>query len=179
MRFQSKWAMGVIATFMVFGLVGCVAQATTTPNRTVDISMDQALTAQNKLGDLMMGSVEWTESEFSSLLSVLLEQNAGENNPIEGVTVWFEADNQIYIRVMLEEGLVPGVTSVDVAGTVGVENNHVVVDVTQAGASGISLSPAMLPAINEQINGALADPQLGVAAGVETDEGVIRLSLGM
>ncbi|MEX1018740.1 MAG: hypothetical protein WDZ49_03735 [Litorilinea sp.] len=167
------------AMLVMLGLVGCVAQPTMVPARDVEVSMDQALMAQNKLGDLMMGSVEWTESEFSSLLSVLLEQNAGENNPIEDVTVWFEPNNQIVIRIQLVDELVAGVSTLDVAGTVDVQGNHVVVDVTQAGTGNLSLSESMLPAISEQINTALADPQLGVAAGVETDSGVIRLNLGM
>jgi hypothetical protein len=141
--------------------------------------MDQALAAEGKLGNLMMGSVEWTESEFSSLLSVLLEQNGGENSPIDQVVVWFEPNNQIAIRIQFVDELLAGVSSVDVAGSVSVQNNQVVVDVAQAGAGGISLASDLLPAISEQINAALADPQLGVAVGVETDTGVIRISMGM
>lgn len=179
MRFQTKWVAGVIAVLMAVSMAACIAQPTTVPDRSVEVNMDQALTAQNKLGDLMMGSVEWTESEFSSLLSVLLEQNAGENTPIEGVTVWFEPDNQVAIRVALEEGLVPGVTVLDVTGTISVEGNHVVVDVAQVGSGNASVSGDMLPTISEQINAALADPQLGVAADVETEEGIVRISLGM
>lgn len=179
MRFSRKLVVSVATMLVMLGLVGCVAQSTMVPERDVEVSMEQALAAQNKLGDLMMGNVEWTESEFSSLLSVLLEQNAGENNPIEGVVVWFEPDNQIAIRVQLVDGLVPGVSTVDVAGTIAVEGNHVVVDVDQAGAGNLSVSESMLPAISEQINAALADPQFGVAAGVETGEGVISVTLGM
>lgn len=179
MRFQTKWVAGLMAVMVSVMLSACVAQPTAVPTRSVDISMEQALAAQNKLGDLMMGSVEWTESEFSSLLTVLVQQNAGEEMPIESVTIWFEADNQVAIRVLLEDEIVAGVNSLDVIGTIDVENNHVVVNVDQAGAGGLSLSPTVLPAISEQINAALADPQLGVAAGVETDEGVVRISLGM
>lgn len=179
MLIQTKWVAGLIAVVVAVSMTACVAQPTTAPNRSVEISMDQALTAQNKLGDLMMGSVEWSESEFSSLLSVLLEQNAGENSPVGDVTVWFEPDNQVFIRVGLQEGLIPGVSTLDVSGTIGVENNHVVVDVAQVGTGGASVSGDMLPAISDQINEALADPQLGVAADVETEEGLIRISLGM
>lgn len=179
MRFSRKLVTSIAAMLVMLGLVGCVAQPASVPARDVEVSMDQALVAQNKLGDLMMGSVEWTESEFSSLLTVLLEQNGGENNPIDSVTVWFEPDNQVVIRVQLVDELVAGVNSLDVAGTVDVEGNFVVVDVTQASAGNISLAQDMLPAISDQINAALADPQLGVAASVETDSGVIRLSLGM
>lgn len=175
---RRNWVVSLITLVLVLSLAACTASGVAIPDRDVDVSVDTALAAQNKLGNLMMGGVEWTESEFSSLLSVLLEQNGGENSPVEGIHVWFEPDNQVYIRVALEDGVLPFGNTLDVAGTISVVDNHVMVDVEQAGAGNMSVSGAVLAPLNEQINAALADPSMGVAAGVETDTGMISVTLG-
>jgi len=59
-----------------------------------------------------------------------------------------------------------------------VENNHVVVDLQQAGAGNMSVSGQILAPISAQINAALADPSMGVAVDVSTDEGMLSVSLG-
>ncbi len=92
--------------------------------------------------------------------------------------VWFEPNNQIIIRVALKDGVIPAGNSLDLAGTVAVENNHVVVDLQQAGAGNVSISGAALAPISAQINAALADPSLGVAVDVSTDTGSISVGLG-
>jgi len=175
---RKMWVVSIIALLLVASLAGCVAAPVSVPDRDITVDVDTALAAQGKLGNLMMGSVDWTESEFSSLLSVLLEQNGGENNPISDVKVWFEPDNAIVIQVGLNEGVIPNVTTLDLAGTVGIENNHVVVDLQQVGTDTMSVSGAALAPITAQINAALADPSFGVAANVTTSEGSVSLGLG-
>lgn len=175
---RRNWIVSLITLVLVLSLAACTATAVAVPDRDVDVSVDTALAAQGKLGNLMMGGVEWSESEFSSLLSVLLEQNSGENNPVDGIHVWFEPDNQVFIRVALVEGVLPAGNTLDLAGTIGVENNHVVVDINQAGAGNMSVSGALLEPLNQQINAALSDPSMGVAAGVETSSGTISVTLG-
>jgi hypothetical protein len=175
---RRNWMLSLVSLMLVAILAGCVGAAVAVPNRTVDVNIDTALAAQGKLGNLMMGSVEWSESEFSSLLSVLLEQNSGENNPVDAVHVWFEPNNQVVVRVALKPGVLPFGNTLDLAGSIAVEANHVVVDINQAGAGNMSISGVVLDGINGQINAALADPQLGVAANVETSSGMIKVSLG-
>jgi predicted small lipoprotein YifL len=167
-----------VALLLVASLAGCVAAPVAVPARAVTVDVDTALAAQGKLGNLMMGSVEWSESEFSSLVSVLLEQNSGENNPVTGVHVWFEPNNEIVARVALKDGVLPTGNSLDLAGTISVQNNHVVVNITEAGAGNLSISGALLGPINQQINAALADPSMGVAVNVATDTGKIMVGLG-
>jgi len=179
MQNRRKWVVSIFAMLLVASLAACTAAPVEVPDRPIDISVDTALTAQNKVASgLMAGNVEWTEAEFSSLLSVLLEQNGGENNPITGVNVWFEPNNQVFISVELQEGVLPNANTLDLAGTVAVENNHVVVDLQQAGAGNMSVSGQILAPISAQINAALADPSMGVAVDVSTDEGVLSVSLG-
>jgi hypothetical protein len=177
---RRNWVVLFVALLLVASLAACAAAPVMVPDRPINVSVDTALAAQGKLGNLMMGEVQWTEEEFSSLLSVLLQQNSGENNPVNAVKVWFEDGNQIVAQVELKPGVLPEAfgTTLDLAGTVNVQDNHVVVDLTQAGAGSMSVSGAMLAPINQQINAALASPNLGVAANVTTSEGMVTVSLG-
>jgi hypothetical protein len=175
---RRNWVVTVIALLVVASLAACTAAPVAVPDREIMVDVTTALEAQNKAMGLMSGNVEWSEAEFSSLLSVLLQQNGGENNPVNDVKVWFEPDNQIFISVGLKEGVIPSGNTLDLAGTVSVENNHVVVDLQQVGAGNMSISGAVLAPITAQINAALADPSLGVAVDVSTGSGTISVGLG-
>jgi hypothetical protein len=175
---RRNWVVLFVSLLVVASLAACTAAPVAVPDRPIDVNVDTALAAQGKLGNLMMGGVDWTEAEFSSLLSVLLQQNGGENNPVDGVMVWFEPDNNVVIRVNLKDGVLPAGNTLDLAGTIGVEDNHVVVDLQQAGVGNMSVTGAMLAPISAQINAALADPSMGVAADVTTDEGTVNVTLG-
>jgi hypothetical protein len=175
---RRNWVVSIIALLLLASLAACTAAPVTVPDRDITVDVPTALDAQNKVMNLMMaGNVEWTEAEFSSLLSVLLQQNGGVNNPVDGVMVWFEPDNQVVIRVDLKDGVIPNANTLDLAGKVDVENNHVVVDLEQAGAGNMSVSGSMLAPLSAQINAALADPSLGVAVNVKTDTGKITVGL--
>jgi len=175
---RRNWVVSIFAVLLV-SLAACTAAPVAVPDREIAIDVNTAMDAQNKaMGLVMAGSVDWTEAEFSSLLSVLLQQNGGVNNPVEHIMVWFEPNNQIIIRVALKEGVIPSGNTLDLAGTVSVENNHVVVDLQQAGAGNMSISGASLAPISAQINSALADPSMGVAVDVSTDTGTISVGLG-
>jgi hypothetical protein len=168
-----------MALLLMLGVAGCAASGVAVPSRAVDVDANTAMVAQGKLGNLMMGNVEWTESEFSSFLSFLLAQNSGDNNPVTGITVWFEPDNQIFVRVGLKDGVIPVGNSLDLAGSIAVVDHHVMVDIDQAGAGSMSVSGALLAPISAQINAALSDPNMGVAANVSTDTGMVMVTLGM
>jgi len=175
---RRNWVVSIIAMLLVASLAAGVAAPVAVPDREITVDVTTALDAQNKAMGLMSGDVEWSEAEFSSLLSVLLQQNGGENNPVSDIKVWFEPNNQIFIRVNLQEGVLPSGNTLDLAGSVSVDNNHVVVDLQQLGAGNMSISGAALAPITQQINAALADPSLGVAVDVSTDTGTISVGLG-
>jgi predicted small lipoprotein YifL len=175
---RRNWVVSIIALLLLASLAACTAAPVAVPDREIAIDVNTALEAQNKAMGLMSGDVNWTEAEFSSLLSTLLQQNGGANSPVEAVKVWFEPDNQVFIQVALKEGTLPAGDTLDLAGTVGVEDNHVVVDLQQVGAGNVSVSGASLAPITAQINAALADPSLGVAADVSTDTGSVTVGLG-
>lgn len=175
---RRNWVVSIIALLLLASLAACTAAPVAVPDREITIDVNTAFEAQNKAMGLMSGDVEWTEEEFSSLLSVLLQQNSGENNPVNDVRVWFEPNNQVFIRVNLKEGVLPVGNTLDLAGSIAVENNHVVVDLQQVGAGNMSISGAVLDPITQQINAALADPSLGVAVDVSTTQGAISVGLG-
>lgn len=170
--------VSIIGLLLVASLAGCVAAPVAVPDREITVDVTTALDAQNKAMGLMSGNVEWSEAEFSSLLSVLLDQNTGDANPVNDLKVWFEPNNQVVIRVNLKDGVIPTGNTLDLAGTVAVENNHVVVNLQQVGAGNVSITGAALAPITAQINAALADPSLGVAVDVSTDTGTISVGLG-
>ena len=177
---RKNWVVLTVALLLIASLAACMAAPVQMPTRDLTIDTNTALAAQGKIGNLMMGNAQWSESEFSSLLSVLLQQNSGENNPITNVKVWFEDNNQIFLQVDLKDGVLPAAfgTTVDLAGTVKVVDHHVMVDISQAGAGNMSVSGAMLQPLNAEINSALSSPSMGVAANVSTAPGQITVTLG-
>ncbi len=172
-------ALSLVLVLLAVITSACAPGAATVPDREVSISVDTALEAQNAgMVGLMGGQVEWTEAQFSSFLTVLLQQNTGENNPIESITTWFEPGNQIFIRAELSDGVLLGGNTIDLVGTVGIENNHLQVNIAEAAANGYSVSGAAVQPVNAWINYVLADPNMGVAVNVETGEGTLIVGLG-
>ena len=177
---RRNWVVALVALLLVGVLAGCAA-GVAVPEREVEVSVDTALEAQNKLAGLMMaGEVDWSESEFSSLLSVLLDQNSGENNPVEAIHVWFEPGNKVIARIAMLDGVLPEAVgdTLELAGTLDVEDGKVVLNLDAAGAGALGVSPALLAPISAQINAALAG-LAGVPVDVETEEGSMSVSLGM
>jgi hypothetical protein len=178
MQFRKFWTILAVVMLVMTALTGCAAGSQSAwPDREVTIDLDTALAAQEiGMGGLATGSVEWTESEFSSFLTFLLRQNVGENFPIDNITTYFEPDNRIFIRVNLMDGVMLGGDTIDLVGSVGVEDMHLMVDIEEAGANGVSIAGDFLQPISDQINGALAG-QMGVAVDVATEEGMIMVGM--
>ena len=177
---RRNWVFVAVALFLIASLAACGAPVAV-PDRDIQVDVDTALAAQAKLNDLMMGGVEWSEAEFSSLLSVLLEQNSGEANPVDAVKVWFEPGNQVFAQVALVEGVLPetfGGNSLDLAGTLSVDGGQIMLMLAGASAGGFGVSPALLGPVNDQINAALAGLG-GLPVSVETAEGAVMVGMGM
>src|SRR5438477_260891 len=102
--------LALVLVLLVSSLSACAAGSTVNPpSRDVTISVDDALAAQNAgMAGVMGGKVEWTESQFSSFLTVLLQQNTGPNTPIKSIKAWFEPNNQIFLRAELKDGVLLG-----------------------------------------------------------------------
>jgi len=178
---RRNWVLVAVSLFLIASLAACGAPVQV-PDRPIDISVDTALTAQDMLmSGMMMGGAELTESEFSSLLTVLLDQNSGDANPVDAVKVWFEPDNEVVAQVALVDGVLPSTfagNSLDLSGKLAVENGMLTLALDGASAGGFGVNPAMLGPINDQINAALAG--LGaVPVDVQTSEGSVSVGVGM
>lgn len=165
-------AVALVAVFLLALLAGCSAAAIEVPDREVQNDIETALAAQDKaIAGLMMGGIELTESEFSSLLTALIAQNLGADSPIQSITAWFTPE-QLFLSAMMADG-----SSVDLVGNVGVVDNRVVVDLAAASAMGLSVAGPMLDVVETALNRALDDPSLGVAVDVATGDGTIMIGL--
>jgi hypothetical protein len=95
---------------------------------------------------------------------------------VDAITAWFEPGNMVHLRVALKDGVLLGGNNIDLMGTVSVEDGKVMVNATEAGANGMTISGPMMDFVNSYINSYLAS--FGVAANVETGDGTISISLG-
>jgi hypothetical protein len=170
----------VAMAILVLGATACtVGQGIMAPAREVPISVDAALEAQNLAANGMMsGSVEWSEAQFSSLLTELLKANSGEANPVESITAWFEP-GIMYLRVDVKDGVLPDAVGdkLEVAGSLAIEDNRLAIDLQEAAAGPYQVEGAALAPISAQINAALAGQQLGVPVDVQLNEGTLSISL--
>ena len=177
---QRKFGLGIVSMLLVIAMAACsMGQGVMVPERDVMIDAQTAVDAQNMaMGGLMMGSATLDESQFSSLLTELLKANTGENNPVDSIKAWFEPGT-IYLQVEIKEGVLPAAfgTTLAVAGTVGAMDGKLMLDLSEASAGSYLVQGAALAPINAQINGALANLNLGVPVNVETAEGSLTISM--
>jgi hypothetical protein len=179
--FNYKLMIVVLGSLLFLAVVaGCTAgSGVQPPDREVPISNEIALEAQNlAMSGVMTGSVELSESQFSSLVTGLLDANTGDANPVESITAWFE-EGMVYIRIQLLDGVLPPAlgNTLDVVGSISVEDNHLVVDLQQASAGGYTVSGAALDPIEAQINRALANMPLGVPVSVTLGSGTLTIDM--
>lgn len=177
---RRTWFVALVAVLLMGLLAGCSMGGATTPDREVPISVDAALEGQNAgLMGLMSGQVTWTESQLSSFLTELLKQNSGPNMPIDSITVWLMPDNQIHLAITFADGVFLGGNTVEAAGTIGVVDGKVQVNLSEVAANGLVASGGpILDYVNATINSVLASPSFGVAASVTTGDGDITISIG-
>lgn len=150
------------------------------PDRTVETSVADALAANNAaIEGIITGNAEFTEEEFSSLLTVLWNQNSGGSSiPIDRITTSFEPD-KLTVGIELAGG-----STVYLTGKLILTDDHLIqvemndVGIEQVTGEGIVALRASQPLIQiaeRIVNRALADSRTGVPADVEIGEGVIRI----
>jgi hypothetical protein len=179
MQFRRLGLVLVALLIVMASLAGCVAgSAVQVPDRAIEPDLDTALMAQDMgMAGLMTGNVTWTEAEFSSFLTYLIQQNTAQTPVVESVKTWFEPGNMIVIEATPAAGL-PLAGPVRLAGMIDVVDNLVTLDVDAASVGEIAVAGPLLDVVAGAVNRALGDPSLGVAVDVATDTGTITLSMG-
>jgi hypothetical protein len=180
MLHRKTWALSFVLVLLLASLAGCTTGASTAAAACdATVSVDDALAAQDAgMAGLMTGSVQWTDAQMSSFLSVLLDQNTGPNFPIEQIATCFEPDGKILLRIDLGEGVLLGGNTIEAVGSVMTEGGQLQIDLDEASANGFAVSGPILDSISAQINATLADPSMGTIVDVSTDDGSIMLSMG-
>ena len=134
-----------------------------------DLSAPQLAWASGYLAGLGSGQVEWTEQEFSSLLTLLIQQNLG-TDMISGVKANFDPSGlTLAVGTPMGEAVLKG--------NIMVEDNILKVNLDEASAMGMEAVGPILNVVQGAINRALNDPSLGVAVDVQMGDGTLALSL--
>jgi hypothetical protein len=159
----------VAVLFLITNLAcsGLLGGRTTTPARTdtpareVPVSQEAAQEAREIAGEALAGgTVRMNEAQFTSLIATELAQSGGDV-PLRDITVWFEPD-QIVLQGQLEEGVVPLLSGQLVAtGQLVAENNNLVFNIQKATLGGVTLPNAGVNLLNNQVNTALAQSNIG------------------
>lgn len=166
----------VLLTFLIGA---CSTAGIQPPTRTVAISLDDALAAQNTiLSGLATGQVTLTEAQFSSLLTKLLEANSGPNSPVASITTWVEPE-QLYLRVTLKEGVLAANlgNTLDLVGSLAVNQGALEIGLAEVAAGPYVATGALLQPIAAQLNGALAQQLPALPLAVTLESGALTLSL--
>lgn len=177
---RKTWAVTLVVVVLLATLSGCMAgTSTSAADCEVNISIDEAMNAQNAgMAGMMTGSVEWTNDQMSSFLTELLRQNVGPNFPIQQFAICFKPGGMIMARVDLGEGVLKGAATLEAVGSITVENQHLMINLTEASANGFMVNEAALAPLNAQLNAALADPSMGVIVDIETGDGTLMINMG-
>ncbi|MCE7986105.1 MAG: hypothetical protein DYG89_33425 [Caldilinea sp. CFX5] len=179
MHNRKMWALSLVLVLVLASLSACAAGEATANQCEPEISTELALEAQNAgMAGLAAGSVTWNESHLSSFLTVLLQQNTGSNFPVDAIHACVEPGGNIALHVQLKDDVLLGSDALSVAGTIGVTDGAVTVDLTEISGNGFVGSSALLAPINAQVNAALAGAVAGLPVSVETTDDSLTISMG-
>jgi hypothetical protein len=179
MHNRKMWALSLVLVLVMALLSACSAGDAMANHCEPEISTELALEAQNAgMAGLAAGQVEWNESHLSSFLTVLLQQNTGSNFPVEAIHACVEPGGNIALHVQLTDDVLLGSNTLSLAGTIGVADGSVSIDLTEVSGNGFVASSAILAPINAQVNAALAGAVTGLPVSVETSDDALTISMG-
>jgi predicted small lipoprotein YifL len=166
----------VVALLLMGSLAACMAGGIAMPDREVTISSEAAMDGLTAISAGMgTGQAELTESQFSSLVTMLLKQNPNPQLPIESVTALFDPD-KMYMNIKLSQNM-GGIDSLTVSGNIIVKDHMVMVDLAEAAAGPLMADEGLVNLIGERLTAALNDPALGTIVDVSIGEGTIALAM--
>jgi hypothetical protein len=173
------WALSLVLVLLMASLSACAMGDATANQCEPEISTDLALEAQTAgMAGMATGQVEWNESQLSSFLTVLLQQNTGGNFPVDAIYACVDEGNAIALHVQLKDDVLLGSDTISLAGSINVDGGSVNVDLMEASANGYMISSAVFAPINAQINAALAGAMTGLPVSVSTTADALTVSMG-
>jgi hypothetical protein len=134
---------------------------TDTPTREVTVSQEAAQEGREIVSEALAGgTLRMNEAQFTSLITSELAQGGGDV-PLRDITVWFEP-NQIVLQGNLDPGVVPLLSGQLVAtGQLVADNGRVRFNIEKATLGGVTLPNAAVNMLNDQVNSALDQSNLG------------------
>ncbi len=173
---QKNLFVVVMVVLLMGSLTACVAGGIAMPDREVSISTEAAMDGLNAISaGLATGQAELTESQFSSLVTMLIQQNPNQQVPIESVTALFNPDKMnMNIKLSQNKG---GINSLSLSGNIIVKDHMVTVELAEAAAGPLMVDKGIVNLIGERITAALNDPALGTIVDVSMGEGTIALGM--
>lgn len=164
-----------IAMLLIMSVSACTVGSAMMPDREVGITTEAAVEGQQEaLQGMMTGSVTLTEEQLSSLITVLLQQSAGADVPISGVTAAFDP-GVIYLDIALAQP-VGGIDSLGLVGNVTIDGNTLTVDLSEAHAGPYVVGEDVMSVISDRINDAMEEIAV-MPISIQTEEGSLMIDM--
>jgi hypothetical protein len=164
---------------LILILSACSVGTVQTPDRPIEISAEDALSAQTALNNaLTTGEVTLTEAELSSFLTKLLEANTGPDQPVESIITWIEPDS-LHIRLTWKDSVVMAGAgnTLDLIANLSIDEGHLRLDLDRAASGPYVVSGAMLAPVVAQINSTLAQQPPLPPVNIVQGTGELTISL--
>jgi hypothetical protein len=164
-----------VSMLLIMSVSACTVGSAMMPDREVSISTEAAVEGQQQaLQGMMTGNVTLTEEQLSSLITVLLQQSAGPDVPISGVTAAFDPD-AIYLDIALAQP-VGGIDSIGLVGNVMIDGNTLMVDLSEAHAGPYVVGSDVMGVISDRINDAMEEIAV-MPISISTEEGALMIDM--
>jgi len=129
------------------------------PDRQVEVSDQAAQEAKEIIARAKNGgSIRLTESQFTSFLVKEMEK-AGEDLPLQDLTIWFEP-GQVIVRAQVSGEDLPASGEMIMVGKLSVEDGKLQFSLDHASVNGVGVPKPVLSVFNTVLNEALAETDI-------------------
>ncbi|GEM_PF-4227886 len=130
------------------------------PDRQVEVSEQAAQEAKEIIDRAKEGgSIRLTESQFTSFLVEGMRNKAGEDLPLQDLTVWFEP-GQVIVRAQVSGEDLPTSGEMIMVGNLSVQDGKLQFSLDKASVNGVSVPKPVLGVFNTVLNEALAETDI-------------------
>jgi hypothetical protein len=128
-----------------------------------------------------------SEAELGELVTQFWHSYELENDLVEGFEIYLEPENQLFVRILLQEGVVPyaewflAENSMEIAATLGNPGTDLIQISSIRAGQGVLYGPALgslSVGINEWLFAQPSMPELFAMSRIVTEQGLLRISYG-